>query len=163
MCYSPDYTETPSASLVLWSMRWSNFRHTTSSHRESPLFGDVSKRHAFYVSAGIMPFNTTTYQLRDTQNALKFGPAVFLTLFTRAPCSRRCGISTNVSGTVSCETRHFDTLVLMSAKFGQFGRFTVVDSLIRSPCSSTDGIYYYERRNAPVHPSPERGVGRQCW
>ena len=33
------------------------------------LFDDVV--HAFYMDAGIMPLNTTTCQIGDTQNALK--------------------------------------------------------------------------------------------
>ncbi|KAI0052543.1 ribonuclease T2 [Auriscalpium vulgare] len=80
-------------------------------------------------SAGIVPSNTTTYALSDIQNVLKAqtGGIPYL----------GCGHN----GTVLQEVWYFNHV----SGTEQFGRFKALDSTTKSSCSSTAGIFYYER------------------
>jgi len=86
-------------------------------------------------SAGIVPSNKTTYKLGDIQKALKAqtGGVPYL----------GCGNN----GTVLQEVWYFNHV----SGTEQFGRFKALDSVTNSTCSSTQGIYYYERTRNSEH------------
>ena len=122
----------------------------------SPLSGAVSNRRAYRlsISAGIVPSNRTTYRLGDIQKTLKAqtGGIPYLGCGNNGTVLQEVWYFNHVSGTVSCFTRTeaMGFLVLMDVK-EQFGRFKALDSVTNSTCSSTAGIYYYERTPASEH------------
>jgi ribonuclease T2 len=101
-----------------------------------------------------VPSNTTTYRLKDIQNVLKSqtGGIPYLGCGSNGTVLQEVWYFNHVSGTVSCFTRPevMGSLVLMDVK-EQFGRFKALDTVTNSSCSSTDGIYYYERTPASEH------------
>ena len=103
-----------------------------------------------------MPSNRTTYRLGDIQKTLKSqtGGIPYLGCGNNGTVLQEVWYFNHVSGTVSCFTRAeaMGFLVLMDVK-EQFGRFKALDSVTNSSCSSTAGIYYYERT-----PTSERDV-----
>lgn len=112
----------------------------------SPLFGAVSNRCAFCISAGIVPSNTTAYQLGDLQNALKArtGGIPYVGCGNNGTVLQEVWYFNHVCGPVSYSTRRCQITGANGAKV-QSGRFKALDSVTKSSCSSTDGIYYYER------------------
>ena len=86
---------------------------------------------------GIIPSNKTMYTLSQFQNALKSQTGAIPYL--------GCGNN----GTVLQEVWYFQHV------FGteQFGHYKTLDSVTNSTCSSTEGIWYYERT-----PTSERDV-----
>ncbi|KAI0068169.1 ribonuclease T2 [Artomyces pyxidatus] len=88
-------------------------------------------------SAGIVPSNTSTYTLSELQNTLQkqTGGIPYL----------GCGNN----GTVLQEVWYFNHVYGTE----QFGRFKALDSTSPTTCSSTAGIWYYERT-----PTSEREV-----
>jgi len=101
-----------------------------------------------------VPSNTTTYQLGDIRNALKAqtGGIPYLGCGNNGTVLQEVWYFNHISGTVSCSMHPDNSLMLIGVK-EQFGRFKAVDSVTKSSCSSTDGIYYYERT-----PTSERDV-----
>ncbi|KAH9049354.1 ribonuclease T2 [Lactarius hengduanensis] len=121
-CYGPGYL--PHQDVVDF------FDAVVRAFRQFPTYDILA-------SAGIVPSNTTTYQLNDIQNTLKAqtGGIPFL----------GCGNN----GTVLQEVWYFNHI----SGTEQFGRFKAMDSVTKSSCSPTAGIHYYERT-----PGSEREV-----
>ncbi|KAI0308184.1 ribonuclease T2 [Multifurca ochricompacta] len=113
-CYGPDYQ--PHQDVVDF------FDAVVRAFKQFPTYDILA-------SAGIVPSNTTTYQLRDIQNTLKAqtGGIPYL----------GCGSN----GTVLQEIWYFNHV----SGTEQFGRFKALDSVTPSSCSSSAGIHYYER------------------
>ncbi|KAI9444830.1 ribonuclease T2 [Lactarius indigo] len=121
-CYGPGYL--PHQDVVDF------FDAVVRAFRQFPTYDILA-------SAGIVPSNTTTYQLNDIQNTLnaQTGGIPFL----------GCGNN----GTVLQEVWYFNHI----SGTEQFGRFKAMNSVTKSSCSSTAEIHYYERT-----PGSEREV-----
>ncbi|KDQ63313.1 hypothetical protein JAAARDRAFT_694743 [Jaapia argillacea MUCL 33604] len=90
--------------------------------------------YTLLATAGITPSNTTTYSLAQLQNALKAQTAAIPYL--------GCGSN----GTVLQEVWYYNHVMGTE----QYGRYKSIDSTPygNSTCSTTEGIWYYERNPA---------------
>jgi hypothetical protein len=95
----------------------------------SPLFGAVSIRRAFCISAGIVPSITTAYQLGDLQSAFKArtGGIPYVGCGNNGTVLQEVWYFNHACGPVSGSTRSCQIPGANSAKV-QSGRFKILNS-----------------------------------